>query len=94
MKVRWSRLALAELEAAAAYIEQRNPEAAKRLMARIDAAAENLALSPLPGRLSKVQGVRKQNVARTKYILVFEMREAEEEILILRVYHGARNMPY
>ena len=49
MKVRYTLDALEHLDAIGAYIEARNPEAARRVIARIRAAADRLSEFPRIG---------------------------------------------
>jgi toxin ParE1/3/4 len=88
MRVEWLPSALADLAAITAYIEERNPPAAFELVGALLLAAERLADFPNIGRPGMANGTR-ELVIVSPYLLIYEVRE--DEIRILRVWHGARN---
>ena len=91
MKIKWVRLALADLDQAAEFISQDNPEAAKRTVKRIRDAARPLSDQPDAGRPGRVHGTRELVIADTPFILPY--RVVKNTVQILRVLHGARNWP-
>jgi plasmid stabilization system protein ParE len=46
------------------------------------------------GRPSEVAGARKLLVPEWDYKIIYEIATDPDRIVILRVYHGARNLPY
>ncbi len=91
MKIRWVRLALTDLDEAAAFISQDNPEAAKRAVKRVRDAARLLSDQPNAGRPGRVHGTRELVIADTPFILPY--RVVRNTVQILRVLHGARQWP-
>ena len=91
MKIKWVRLALTDLDEAAAFISQDNPQAAKRIVKRIRDAARLLSDQPNAGRPGRVHGTRELVIADTPFILPY--RVVQNTVQILRVLHGARNWP-
>ena len=91
MKIKWVRLALADLDQAAEFISQDNPEAAKRTVKRIRDAARLLSDQPNAGRPGRVHGTRELVIADTPFILPY--RVVKNTVQILRVLHGARKWP-
>ena len=91
MRVRWLRIALANLEHAAAYIAQDNPAAAGRFVQEIFRATTLLAKNPAMGRPGRVPGTRELVIPNTPYILPYRVRANSLEIL--RVFHAARKWP-
>ena len=91
MKIKWVRLALTDLDEAAAFISQDNPEAATRTAKRIRHAARMLSDQPDAGRAGRVHGTRELVIADTPFILPY--RVVENTVQILRVLHGARKWP-
>ncbi|MBF0354204.1 MAG: type II toxin-antitoxin system RelE/ParE family toxin [Alphaproteobacteria bacterium] len=91
MKVRWLRVALAQLEREAVVIAGDDPKAAAAMLTRVFEAAEGLAQFPAMGRVGRVAGTREQVVPGTPYILPYRVREQQVEIL--RFLHGARKWP-
>jgi len=91
MKIKWVRLALTDLDEAAAFISQDNTEAAKRIVKRIRDAARLLSDQPNAGRPGRVHGTRELVIAATPFILPY--RVVKNTVQILRVLHGARKWP-
>ena len=91
MKIKWVRLALADLDEAAAFISQDNPHAAKRTVKRIGDAARLLSDQPDAGRPGRVHGTRELVIADTPFILPY--RVVQNPVPIFRVLHGARRWP-
>ena len=91
MKIKCVRLALTDLDQAAALISQDNTEAAKRTVKRIRDAARLLSDQPDAGRPGRVHGTRELVIAATPFILPY--RVVENTVQILRVLHGARKWP-
>jgi addiction module RelE/StbE family toxin len=91
VRVRWLRRALANLLSSAAYVAERDPAAAARIAARLEAAVRELARHPAMGRPGRVAGTRELVVPGTPYVVPY--RVVGEEIQILRVFHGAQRWP-
>jgi len=91
VRVRWLRVALANLEAEADYIAEDNPAAADRVVRRILRAVDLLSKNPAMGRPGRVPGTRELVVDDTPYIITYRARA--NAIEILRVFHGARKWP-
>ncbi len=91
MHIRWTRTALANLDAEAAYIARENPQAAQRTVERIRDAVHRLVDYPALGRPGRVPGTRELVVPDTPYIVPYRVRG--EELEILRVFHAARRWP-
>jgi toxin ParE1/3/4 len=91
LKIKWVRLAVTDLDEAAAFISQDNPQAAKRQVKRIWDAARLLSDHPDAGRPGRVHGTRELVVADTPFIVPY--RVVGNTVQILRVLHGARQWP-
>ena len=91
MRVRWLRVALANLEEEADYIAEDNPGAADPLVKRIMRAVNLLGKNPAMGRPGRVSGTRELVVGDTPYIVPYRVRANAVEIL--RVFHAARKWP-
>ncbi len=92
MKVKWVRLALNDLNEAAEFIAQDNPESASRVLKRIWEAVQMLADHPHAGRAGRVPGTRELVIAGTPFIIPY--RVVENTVQILRVLHGKREWPH
>jgi addiction module RelE/StbE family toxin len=91
MKLRYTRLALADLEQAHDFIRPEPPRAAQAVMARIREAVERLVTFPDSGRPGRVHGTRELVVANTPFVIAY--RVTPGTIDILAVIHGSRRWP-
>lgn len=91
VKIRWTRLAVEDLDSAYDYIATTNPTAARAVIARIGSALEALKAHPLIGRKGRVEGTRELVVPDTPFVVAYRMAKARVEIL--GVIHGARRWP-
>jgi addiction module RelE/StbE family toxin len=89
--VRYTRQALADLDAARDYIALDNPRAAAALAARLREAIDGLRQFPERGRPGRVPDTRELVVPRTPFVVPYRL--AGREIQVLAVLHGARAWP-
>ncbi len=85
-RVIWQGIALDELDAIRAYLEQLNPAAAARVHETLFAAGNSLAEYPERGRL--IAHGRRELVAIFPYLIRYRLRG--DVVQVLRVRHGAR----
>jgi len=93
MKVRWLTDALNDLEEIADHIAQDNPIAAYETTERLmDLVDRQLPDNPYIGRIGEhMAGTRELIDSKTRYIVVYRVRDKVVEIL--RVRHAARRWP-
>lgn len=91
MKLRYTTRAKLDLAEIHDYIEQENPQAAKRVVLIIRKAAEALPQNPLVGRAGRVAGTRELAVSRFPFVLAY--RVDANEVQILSVIHTSRMWP-
>ncbi len=91
MKISYTRLALADIDQAATFIARDDPQAAKLVVERIEAAVSGLMLHPELGRQGHVQGTRELVVSRTPFVVPY--RIMGDRIEVLAVTHGRRAWP-
>ena len=92
MRLRWTRLAEADLDSIADYIRQDSPVAAARVILELIDQAETLLTSHVAmGRPGRVIGTRELVIGQLPYIIPYRVREREIEIL--RVLHTSRRWP-
>jgi toxin ParE1/3/4 len=91
VRVSWLASARANLIAIAEHIAHDNPAAAYAVHEAILRHAGRLATHPRLGRAGRITGTRELVVPGTPYIVAY--RVAAQEIVILRVLHGARRWP-
>ena len=89
VKLRWTRPALADLINAHDYIARVNPTAAQSIAQKVWDAANFLCDHPGVGRPGHVEGTREWVVGGTPYLIVYRVKD--DEMQILRVWHGRRN---
>jgi plasmid stabilization system protein ParE len=91
MKLVFDDLALADLEGIYHWIAQDSPRIAKAVVDRVFASTELLASFPFMGRAGREDGTREWVVPRLPYIVVYEVDEIRGEIIVIAVFHGARD---
>lgn len=85
---RWSDMALRDLEEAHAFLNERNPPAARQFVERILAAVETVERFTLLGVRGRTLDTREYVVPHTRVY-----RVGRESVQILRVLHSSRNYP-
>jgi len=89
MQVRFTDLAVADIENIKNHIAQDNPLASSRMAVAIVAMADRLSVNPRLGRLGAMQGTFELTVK--PYILVYAINRAE--IVVLRIWHSRQKRP-
>lgn len=89
MEVRWSTLAVEDLERIFRHIEKDNPTAARETVKAIYDGCEALRDFPRRGRPGRMSGRRE--LVFSLYIAVYQVKEHAVEIS--RIYHGAQDWP-
>jgi addiction module RelE/StbE family toxin len=93
MKVRFSKLALAELETILTRISTNNPSAAARVETRIARIVERIGRFPESAQeVGERPGVRRVPLVRYPYVIFY--RIVSGEVVIVRIVHGARRNPW
>jgi len=92
LRLRWTRLAEADLAGIAEYIGQDSPAAAARVVLEIiDETERTLAARPAIGRAGRVIGTRELVIPGLPYIIAYRVRDGFLEVL--RVLHTSRRWP-
>jgi toxin ParE1/3/4 len=91
LRIRWTRPALADLEAIGDFIARDNPAAAERIAVSLVASVDKLRDHPNLGRPGRLMGTRELVVAGSPYVVPYRVRG--DEVEILAVFHGARRWP-
>jgi toxin ParE1/3/4 len=91
MKITFEPAVRDDLDRIFAWISKDSPRAALEMIARIEAKVMRLATPGLVrmGRPGLVEGTRE--LLEWPYIIVYEIREEDDEIVIVSVMHGARD---
>lgn len=90
MNIRWTRSALANLQAIADHIAHDNPVRASSFVGEIKTKTERLADFPAMGRPGRVPGTR-ELVVHQNYVVPYRVKDGV--VQILRVQHVARLWP-
>jgi toxin ParE1/3/4 len=88
MKVRYTETALRELDEILAYIADRSATAAASVRARVEELVERLSYFPHLAQATERRGVRRVPLGNYPYVIFYTVEA--EEIVILRIRHGAR----
>lgn len=91
MRIRWTRQARADIDAAFEYVAVDNIRRAEQTVERIQEAAAILVRHPTAGRAGRVSGTRELIVAGTPWVVPY--RVARGFIDILAVIHSSRKWP-
>ena len=91
MRIRWTRQARADIDAAFEYIAADNIREAEQTVGRIQEAAAILVRHPTAGRTGRVPGTRELIVAGTPWVIPYRVRRGF--IDILAVIQRARKWP-
>ena len=91
--IRWSRPALFDYSEIIGRIRDANPPAAARIRQLIKDRLSLLATMPRMGRTGRVAGTRELVLSGTPYLVIYELREPDNQIYVLRLLHGARRWP-
>ncbi|HZV20910.1 MAG TPA: type II toxin-antitoxin system RelE/ParE family toxin [Hyphomicrobiales bacterium] len=91
MKVRLAPAAEADFERIRDTIVSENPAAAERLQRSFARSIELLKFFPHLGRPGSVKGTREKPIKSFPYVIVYTVEA--EELIVLRVYHGAQSRP-
>jgi len=91
--VRWTHSARRDYRNILEWLNDRNPTAAIRIADRIDGRLALLARMSRMGRSGRVEGTRELVISRTPYLVVYRFEEVADQILIVRLLHGAQRWP-
>ncbi len=89
MKIVWAPEAVEDLEAAVAYLHERNPEAANALAGAVFSLVERLASEPLEGPVRVLRTGEKVNSWPLRPFRIYYQRD-EAILRVVRVYHQRR----
>ena len=92
MRVRFTRPAQADLNAIYAYVSERNPSAAARLVARLIDRVLALAHNPYQGRKIDEADGRVVVIPRYRYFIFYVVEN--DEIYITHIRHTSRRRPW
>ncbi|MCG9890124.1 MAG: type II toxin-antitoxin system RelE/ParE family toxin [Thermosynechococcaceae cyanobacterium MS004] len=91
MTIIWTITARRDVNAIWDFIEARNPDAAELVSSEILRSVEGLLQFPKRGKPGRVKETREMVISGLPYVVVYLL--ADENVVILRVLHGAQGWP-
>lgn len=90
----WTQAAIVDLNRHYDFLKLNDSDAATRAAQAIVSSAESLQQNPRRGAIvDEVAGLRKLIVSFGKYGYIIHYAILENDVIILRVYHGQENRP-
>lgn len=90
MRLAFTQAAASDLDGIIDYVALDSPAAAEKVFRAIVAAAERLIDFPDMGHVGRLPDTREILVAGLPYLIVYQV--AAETVMILAVFHGARDL--
>ncbi len=92
MNIRFTAFALSEYDAILDYISTRSPAGAKSVQRRLDKVISDLERFPYIGTVIEQHPANVRMLVATPYpfLVYYKVNEADGEVVILDVRHGAR----
>jgi toxin ParE1/3/4 len=91
VELKWTTVALNDIDDAGTYIAEENPRAATGMANRVIEATAYLTEHPTLGRQGRLRGTRELVVSGTPFLVIYRIRY--NEVHLLRVLHHARRWP-
>jgi toxin ParE1/3/4 len=91
MKVKWLNTALLNLDSAATYLYERNPNSAEVFIREVKSLTEYLTEQPSLGRKGRVSGTRELILTNFPYIIPYRIKD--DHVEILRVFSTKMKLP-
>lgn len=91
MRIRWTRRALANLDAAVGYVAADSPGAAKKVAQKIWDSVQLLTAQPRLGRPGRVPGTRELAIPGLPFVVPYV--EQDGVVVILRIMHTSMKWP-
>jgi toxin ParE1/3/4 len=89
VRIRYTRPAIADLEAVLGSISSHSPQGARRVRSRVQTFIELLADHPLIGARTEDPSIRRLPIPPYPYLVFYEV--AADEVIIHTVRHAARD---
>ena len=91
LEVRFTEIALSDLESTFDYISTENPKAAREIIAQILEGLEQLKKFPESGRSGRRKGTRELVISNLPYVIIYRLNKNALEILTF--LHTKRKWP-
>jgi toxin ParE1/3/4 len=90
MKVRYTLRAFAERERIFEYLDARNPEAARRVVAAIKRRIEGLGEQPHKGCRTSRLGIYTLWITPYRYRVFYRIEVDDDEVVVIKIRHTSR----
>ena len=91
LTIRWTSIALSDLNSAFEFISADKPDAVKATVMKVLDGIEQLKNFPESGRPGRVKGTRELVVSTTPYVIAYRIKENHLEIL--SILHTSQKWP-
>ena len=91
LKVKYTPIAIQDLNAGYDYIYSENPVAARQVIERIEQTVIHLKSQPFMGHAGRVEETYEVYVPNTPFIIVYQV--SSELLVIVSILHTARKYP-
>jgi toxin ParE1/3/4 len=91
MRTRWTPAAAEDLQSISDYLKEHHPHYRQATIRKVYAAIQSLKEWPHRGRLGREEGTRELMFPPLPYMAVYRVKE--QDIEVLRIYHGAQDRP-
>ncbi len=93
LKLKWTKVALQDMQDTVNYINQHNPQAARGVAKKFHDASLLLQQIPSLGREGRYPDMQEWVVSGIPYTLWYRVNHAQSMLEILRILHDARQKP-
>ena len=95
MELKWTELAVEDLDQIESYaFQEGSPAAALAMVLKVIDIAEKVLLQhSSAGRAGRVKGTRELVIAGTPFVIIYRLVLGTSQVQVLRVLHGAREWP-
>ncbi len=91
MTVVWTKPAARDPEQILTFLSERNPAAASKTAARVQATVRSIGDFPTAGRLDTGTGCRERIVPRTPLLVICIVDDTASHVEIIAIFHMARD---
>ena len=91
IEVRWTQIALADLDSAFEFISANNSDVARAVIKKVLDGLDQLKAFPESGKDGRVPGTRELFISTTSFFIVYRVQKNHLEVLA--ILHSARKWP-
>ena len=91
IEVRWTQIAIADLDSAFEFISANNSDAARAVIKKVLEGLDQLMAFPESGKDGRVPGTRELFISTMSFFIVYRVQKSHLELLA--ILHSARKWP-